>query len=106
METFYNNGNNQIQMRPAFNLDMIFKTSENIIINPSVFYAMQGGASEIVFGSLFRRNLAQEKGVRRSELIVGAYHRIADALIGVAGYQYGSWQLTANYDFTISALAP
>jgi len=106
IETFYNSTTNKVNMRPTINLDMLFKTNEQLIINPSVYFGMQGGASELVFGSLFRRNMSSERYAKASELIVGLYHRLGDAVIGVAGYQYSGWQLVANYDFTISTLGP
>ncbi len=107
-ESFYGNGANVIAYRPIANLDMIFKTGPVLIVNPSGFFEMQGGASELVVGSLFRTMLNGTKGQQaaQSQLILGGYMRLNDAVIGVIGYQYGDVQFMANYDFTISALAP
>jgi hypothetical protein len=41
-----------------------------------------------------------------TQLILGIFDRIGDAAIGVAGIQLGSIQFMANYDFTMSSLAP
>lgn len=105
IETFYNNTKNKIGYRPIGNLDMLFRTGPVLIVNPSVYYTTQNGASELVFGSLFRTVLSGNNKVA-SQLILGLYTRMGDAMIAVAGYQMGDIQLMANYDFTMSALAP
>lgn len=103
-ESFYKQ-NNQIEMRPIGNLDVVIKTGPVLIINPSVYYSTQYGASELVAGAQFRTMLSAS-GTMPSQLILGVFDRIGDAVIGVAGMQIGDWQLTANYDFTMSGLAP
>jgi type IX secretion system PorP/SprF family membrane protein len=104
-ESFYGSTKNTIAYRPMANLDMLFRTGPVLIVNPSAYYTMQRGASELVFGSLFRTMLSG-KDQAASQLILGLYTRLGDAIIGVAGYQLGNIQLMANYDFTMSALAP
>lgn len=104
-ETFYNSAN-QVHIRPTVNLDMLFRTSETFILNPSVYYTTQTGASELIFGSLSRINMTSPNDPRPSELLIGLYDRWGDAVIGVLGYQYGGLQMTASYDFTMSTLAP
>ena len=86
---------------------MLFRASENIIINPSVYYTTQVGASEIVFGTLSRINMNRDKrALYESELILGVFDRLGDALVGVIGYQFGAVTFTGSYDFTVSSLAP
>lgn len=104
-ETFYNS-NNQVGLRPTANLDVLVRTSDNLILNPSAYYTTQNGASEIVFGTLTRVNMTGPSDPRSSQLILGLYDRLADAVIGVVGYQYGGLQFMASYDFTMSTLAP
>lgn len=105
VESFYN-GTNQVSMRPNFNLDMLFRTSDNLIVNPAVYFTSQNGASELVFGSLTRINMTSPRDPKASQLILGLYDRWNDAIIGVIGYQYGGLQFMANYDFTLSTLSP
>ncbi len=105
VESFYNK-DNHVGLRPIANLDMMFKTGEDFTLNPSVYYTTQNGASEIVFGSLSRTNVSKSHDNTISQVILGAFCRLQDAIIGVAGYQYGGLQFTASYDFTISSLAP
>ncbi len=104
-ESFYNNTNNKIGYREIANLDMLYRTGPVLIVNPSAYYTTQNGAAELVFGSLFRTMLSG-KNQAASQLILGLFTRMGDAVIGVAGYQIGAVQFMANYDFTISALAP
>ena len=105
IESFYN-GSNQINMRPNFNLDMLFRTSDKLILNPSAYFTAQNGASELVFGSLTRINMTSPRDPKASQLILGLYDRWNDAIIGVIGYQIGGLQFMANYDFTLSTLSP
>lgn len=104
-ESFYGNSKNTIDYRPIANLDMLFKTGDVAIINPSVYYTTQKGAQELVFGSLVRAALSG-KDAMLTQLILGIYNRMGDAVIGVAGIQLGPIQFTANYDFTVSTLTP
>ena len=103
-ESFYKS-TNTLDMRPTANLDVMFKPGPVLIINPSVYYTTQSAASELVAGAQFRI-LLNSATTTHTELILGAYDRIADAIIGVAGVKIGGLQITANYDFTMSALAP
>ena len=105
VESFYG-GKNQVGMRPIANVDMLFRTSDNIIINPSAYYTTQKGAAEIVAGSSMRINMTGPNERRASQLILGGYFRVGDAVIGTLGYQYGNVQFTGSYDFTVSGLAP
>jgi hypothetical protein len=104
VESFYKD-NNTLDYRPIGDLDVLFKAGERIIINPSVYYTTQSGASELVAGTLLRTVLSA-KNQTPAQLILGVYTRMGDALIGVVGLQMGNVQFMANYDFTLSALAP
>ena len=105
IETFYNN-QNQIGMRPIGNLDVLVRTGPDLIINPSVYFTTQNTASELVLGSLTRTNLSSARDGRASELLLGLYYRVNDAVIGAAGYKIGGLQIMASYDLTVSSLAP
>jgi len=107
-ESFYATGKNTLDYRPIGNLDMLFKTGSVLIVNPSVYYTQQSGASELVFGSQFRTILTNTNQLNPliTQLILGIYDRMNDAVIGVAGVQIGGLQFMTSYDFTVSALAP
>ena len=104
VETFYK-GTNTLDYRPIANLDVIIRTSSSLIINPSVYYSAQSGATEIMAGSQFRV-LLNDKKQAPVQLILGGYYRVADAAIVAAGVQVSRWQCMASYDVTMSALAP
>jgi type IX secretion system PorP/SprF family membrane protein len=105
-ETFYKNGKNTLSYRPEASVDVLYKTGPVLIVNPSVFFATQSGSTEIVAGSLFRTILGLNDNHMPTQLILGIFDRVGDAVIGVAGMQVGSVQFMASYDFTMSALAP
>jgi type IX secretion system PorP/SprF family membrane protein len=107
-ETFYKNGKNTLDFRPTANLDMLFKTGPVLILNPSVYYTTQNKASELVFGTQVRTILSNTKTLNpfTTQLILGIFDRLGDAVIGVAGVQVGPVQFMASYDFTMSSLAP
>jgi hypothetical protein len=105
VESFYGSTKNVIDYRPIAHLDMMFHTGPVLVINPSAYYTMQNSAAEIVVGSQFRA-LMTDKNENPVNLILGAYTRIGDAIIGVAGLNYGPITFMTNYDFTMSGLAP
>jgi type IX secretion system PorP/SprF family membrane protein len=105
IETFYNNGKNQVAMRPAGFLDGVFRTTNVLTINPSIYATQQNGAFQLVGGSLFRVAL-NDKNDEPMQLILGLFDRIGDAFIGVAGVEFQSIQLMGSYDMTQSTLAP
>ncbi len=103
-ESFYKS-TNTVGMRPIGNLDIVWRVAPVIIVEPSVYYTAQTGASELIAGSQVRILLSSHNSTP-AELILGLYDRLADAIIGVAGVKIGSVQFTASYDATTSALAP
>ena len=103
-ETFYKS-TNTLGIRPSANLDIMLKTGPVLIVNPAVYYTSLTGASELVAGAQFRI-LLSSANTTHTELILGAYDRLGDAIIGAAGVKIGGVQIMANYDFTMSALSP
>jgi type IX secretion system PorP/SprF family membrane protein len=102
-ETFYGM-NNKLGIRPILNVEAIWKATERLIITPSVYYTSQKKASEFVAGSLINVNTGSEVSLRSNELIVGFFFRNKDAVIGKAGYQFGTNRVMLSYDHTISDL--
>jgi type IX secretion system PorP/SprF family membrane protein len=107
-ETFYKNGKNTLDYRPIGNIDVVIKTGPVLIVNPSAYYTQQSGAAEMVVGAQFRTILTNTHQLNPmiTQLILGVYDRLNDAVIGMAGVQVGGIQFVASYDFTMSALAP
>jgi hypothetical protein len=84
-----------------------FKSGDNLIISPSVYYTSQKRASELLFGAMSTVNLSRKQYMNsdRNELLLGVYHRLGDALIFCSGYNYNRVKLMCSYDYTISSLA-
>lgn len=107
IESFYDNGVNEVGLRPAASLDVLMRTGPVLIVNPSMYYTTQNGATEIVTGSQFRTILSSSSlGATPIEFILGLYYRLTDAAIGTVGVQVGGVQFMASYDMTMSSLAP
>ncbi|MES2704386.1 MAG: PorP/SprF family type IX secretion system membrane protein [Bacteroidota bacterium] len=105
VETFYATGKNQLAMRPTFYVDGSFKTGNTITLNPSIYATQQKGAYQVVAGSLVRARLTDRNDMP-VQLILGLFSRLGDAFIGVAGLEFSDIQFMANYDMTMSGLAP
>jgi type IX secretion system PorP/SprF family membrane protein len=103
-ESFYDK-TNVVGYRPMVNLDMMFRTGENVILNPSAYYSTQRGAWELVAGTQARMRLAGKNSTPMT-LILGLFDRIGDAIIGVAGVEVGPVQFMSSYDMTTSGLSP
>lgn len=102
-ESFYGQ-QNKIGARPTANIDALIKLSEYVVLNPSLYYTTQSGASELLYGTLFGVSIGggQEKDAK---LLVGAFHRYGDAAVAALGLKYQQWKLMTSYDITMSTLA-
>jgi 5-formyltetrahydrofolate cyclo-ligase len=58
-------------------------------------------AWEVVAGVNGQRDLS---GDGNTQLILGAYYRVSDAMIPVVGFQQNGYKLTFSYDATASSL--
>ncbi|MES2479576.1 MAG: PorP/SprF family type IX secretion system membrane protein [Bacteroidota bacterium] len=104
-ETFFKGGENTLQFRHTANLDLLLKTAETLILNPSAYYTTQSGSREILYGSLVLVSLYKPvEQIAANQLIFGAFHRWDDAVVGVAGLQLNGIRMMASYDYTISSL--
>lgn len=101
-ETFYNITSN-VGMRPTGNIEAIFRAGQNVILTPSVYFTQQKGAQEMLYGVNSSVHVYGE-GRDASAFIVGAYHRLNESVIGMAGYKYGPVRFVTTYDYTLSAL--
>jgi len=79
-----------------------FKKSDVWILNPNLYISNVGTAWEVVGGMNAQRDLS---GDGSTQLILGAYYRVGDAVIPMVGFQQNGYRLTFNYDATISTLA-
>lgn len=103
-ESFYGQ-TNQLGLRPTANIDLLLKAGYNVIINPSFYYTNQKGASELLYGTLFKVNVSGTDKTNTS-LILGAFHRWDEAIVAEFGMQFNQWTIMTSYDFTVSTLSP
>lgn len=102
-ESFYKL-DNRVGMRPVFNVDLLMKSGERFIVNPSLYYTRQSGASELVFGSLFNLNLGAESGISNA-MVAGLYYRMGESFIPMLGMEFSRFRWTLSYDITSSQLS-
>ncbi|OJW78627.1 MAG: hypothetical protein BGO69_01180 [Bacteroidetes bacterium 46-16] len=103
-QSFYGQ-DTKIAMRPTGNLDILWRIGKTVILNPSVYYTTQQKAYEALYGTLVRINITPEKeGYGNNQLILGGYHRVGDAAVGVVGVEFVGIQIMGSYDYTISSL--
>lgn len=100
-ETFYE-GNNVIARRYIGFLNASLKVSDNVILNPSAYFATQANAREIVFGGNAAYNLS---GNGEKQVFGGAYYRWQDAAVFLVGYQIANVKMMFSYDVTTSTLS-
>lgn len=110
VETFYSNASsgttadNKLGMRPTLNLDALVRMNEAFTINPSLYFTYQKQSYQLVAGSLGMFYLGGQKE-RPTQLILGAYHRLAESVIAVAGMEWSGTKLMFSYDYTVSSLS-
>lgn len=102
-ETFFADESNEgrISMRHIGFLNAILKVSENVIINPNMYYTTQAKASELVAGLNAAYNLS---GKGEKQLIAGLYYRLNDAIVPMIGFELNNVRFTFSYDVTTSTL--
>lgn len=102
-ETFFEDESNagRISMRHIGFLNAMLKVSQNVIINPNVYFTTQAKASELVGGLNAAYNLS---GDGSKQLIAGIYYRLNDAVVPMVGFELNNVRFTFSYDVTTSSL--
>lgn len=77
------------------------KMSDDVILNPMVYYSNQATSSEIVGGANLQYNLS---GDGEMQVVGGLYYRPGDAFIPMVGFEYKNIRLMFTYDATTSSL--
>lgn len=96
---------NKMGIRPTGNIDALFRLNNMCIINPSVYYTNDKTADELIYGTLFSVLVGGEERTGQ-HLLLGAYNRWNESVIGAVGFEFNAFRLMASYDVTISKLAP
>jgi type IX secretion system PorP/SprF family membrane protein len=92
---------NRLARRLTFFANGSFKLNDMVIVNPQAYYSRMAAANELVAGANVHYNLS---GDGATQIIGGAYYRLNDALIPMAGLKYKSMQVVFTYDATMSGL--
>ncbi len=102
-ESFFSQSlvDDRIPTRITTFLNGSFRNGDAWILNPNVYVSKMGTAWEVVAGGNAQRNLS---GDGNTQLILGAYYRVSDAIIPVVGFQQNGYKFTFSYDATASAL--
>jgi len=88
-------------MRLTTFLNGSFRATDAWILNPNIYVSKMTTAWEVVAGGTAQRDLS---GNGNTQLIMGAYYRVNDALIPVIGVKKSGYKFTFSYDATMSAL--
>ena len=91
----------RIAMRHIAFVNAIYKLSENVIINPNIYFTTQAKAKEIVAGMNAAYNLS---GNGEKQLLLGLYYRVGDAVVPMVGFEINNIRFTFSYDATMSSL--
>lgn len=99
----------KLYMRYVANSSLIYGIpNSNISICPAAVFYMQGPATELDLGSKFRYVLRQESkytGIHQgSAFDLGCFYRLRDAIIVMAGLEFGSYAFMVSYDVNVSSL--
>jgi type IX secretion system PorP/SprF family membrane protein len=78
-----------------------FKVSNQVIVNPNIYYTTQAKAQEIVAGANAHYDLS---GDGSYQLIGGLYYRHKEAIIPMVGLGWRDYTFTFSYDATMSSL--
>ncbi len=92
----------RIARRYTLFLNGSFRASDAWIVNPNVYVSKMSTATEYVAGVNAQRDLS---GDGNTQLIVGTYYRVSDAIIPMVGFQQNGYRLTFSYDATASSLS-
>ncbi len=79
----------------------LFKVTDDVIINPNIYYTTQAKASELVLGMNAAYNLSEHG---EKQIIGGLYYRYKDAVIPMIGLEINNVRFTFSYDVTTSSL--
>ena len=77
-----------------------YRINNTSILNPSLLYSRQGKSSELLFGTVIRREIS----VFSMELISQVFYRWNDAIIPAFGLNYSSIRAVVSYDINTSDL--
>lgn len=103
-ESLLRSTDNKLGMRPTAMIDVLFRLNSGWIANPSAYYTRQRTAHQLVFGTQFSCNVSPSERTP-SLLIMGLYHRLAESVIPMFGFEWKKIRVVSTYDVTVSKLS-
>ncbi|GEO09370.1 hypothetical protein SAE01_18660 [Segetibacter aerophilus] len=102
-ESFFSPGlvDTRIPTRLTTFVNGSFRAGDAWIVNPNVYVSKMSTAWEVVGGVNGQRKLNEDGS---TQLIMGAYYRVTDAIIPMVGFAQSGYRLTFSYDATASTL--
>lgn len=102
-ESFFSPGlvDTRIPVRMTTFVNGSFRAADAWIVNPNVYVSKMGTAWEVVAGGNAQRKLNEDGS---TQMIIGAYYRVSDALVPMVGFQQNGYRFTFSYDATTSSL--
>ena len=102
-QSFFNSNDIRLDRRYSFQIDGIYKLSDNFSIKPGVQYSNQGKYYSVNFGGLLEYDLSKTIYFRQI-IFAGAYFRAADSGDLIVGLEYDDWKIGVSYDINYSGL--
>lgn len=105
-ESFFATGQPGYDSRLSRRYNLFFngslKVSDNVILNPGLYYTTQAKASELNAGVNVQYNLGN---AGEMQLLAGLYYRKGDAVIPMIGLTWNSVRVLFSFDVTTSSLS-
>lgn len=96
----------QFYLNPRYTVHggVYFPVGQTVTLHTSALYQTQAGAHETVLGAALGFNLNGDMDYKPTNLFVGSWMRINDAVVPYAGLEFGSFRLGVSYDVNVSSL--
>jgi type IX secretion system PorP/SprF family membrane protein len=99
VESVFRSGN-VVKPRTHAIVDVGMLLENGMLFNPSVYFTTQQQSWQAMIGANMTIPLFDNKD--SENVIIGLYHRVRDAVVIMAGYEYKQLRFTASYDYTVS----
>lgn len=111
--SFYDNPDEKLYMKVVAHGNAVIGMGDKnsrLSIAPGYLFCLQGGARELLFGSMFKYKLKEASHftgfVNSSSLAIGCFYRNKDAVIIKSMFTYANYSLGFSYDLNVSDLKP
>ena len=99
----FKGGNWNIAARTTISGGGYFPVSEQLTLHTSAIYQVQNKSSEVTFGGAIAAAI-DEQSTNPSNVYVGSWFRVGDAIIPYLGLEFSGLRIGASYDVNISDL--